>query len=233
VKDSSHEYDEDSWDAPNGSAAALESNPFSIARFHRWSGTTTFRFTRETGESIMPNVNSVVAIYDTHEQAEQAVKELQEGGVDMKSLSIAAKDMHTDDQVVGYYNAGDRMKHWGKVGAFWGGFWGLLFGSALFAIPGIGPILVAGPLVAWIVAGLEGAVVVGGVGALGAGLVSIGIPKDSVIKYETALKTDKFLLIVRGTQDAVENAKDIIRGTSHSSYALHGEVVPSDPVLSR
>ena len=181
----------------------------------------------------MSNVNSVVAIYDTHEQAEQAVKELQESGVDMKSLSIAAKDMHTDEQVVGYYNTGDRMKHWGKVGAFWGGFWGLLFGSALFAIPGIGPILVAGPLVAWIVAGLEGAVVVGGVSALGAGLVSIGIPKDSVIKYETALKTDKFLLIVHGTTDAVAKAKDIIGGTNHISYAVHGETVHAEPVLSR
>jgi hypothetical protein len=59
-------------------------------------------------------------------------------------------------------NAGDRMKCWGKMGAFWGGFWELLFGSALFAIPGIGPILVAGPLVAWIVGGLEGAAVVVG-----------------------------------------------------------------------
>ena len=181
----------------------------------------------------MSNVNSVVAIYDTHEQAEHAVKELQESGVDMKSLSIAAKDMHTDEQVVGYYNTGDRMKHWGKVGAFWGGFWGLLFGSALFAIPGIGPILVAGPLVAWIVAGLEGAAVVGGVSALGAGLVSIGIPKDSVIKYETALKTDKFLLIVHGTTDAVAKAKDIIGGTNHISYAVHGETVHGEPVLSR
>lgn len=65
----------------------------------------------------MTDRNSVVAVYDTHEQAEQAVKGLQEAGVDMKSLSIAAKDQHTDEHVVGYYNTGDRMKHWGKVGA--------------------------------------------------------------------------------------------------------------------
>ena len=169
--------------------------------------------------------NSVVAIYDTHEQAEKAVKELQEAGVDMKSLSIAGKGQHTDEHVVGYYNAGDRMKYWGKVGAFWGGFWGLLFGSAAFAIPGLGPILVAGPLVAWIVAGLEGAAVVGGVSAVGAGLVSIGIPKDSVLKYEVALKTDKFMLVVHGTPDAVAKAKDIIEGTEHSYYAVHGEAV--------
>ncbi len=173
----------------------------------------------------MSKVDSVVAIYDTHEQAELAVKELQEAGVDMKSLSIAAKDTHTDEHVVGYYNAGDRMKYWGKLGAFWGGFWGLLFGSAMFVIPGLGPILVAGPLVAWIVAALEGAVVVGGVSALGAGLVSIGIPKDSVLKYDIALKTDKFLLIVHGTRDEVAKAEEIISGTRHISYTVHGENV--------
>jgi uncharacterized membrane protein len=173
----------------------------------------------------MAPLNSVVAIYETHVQAEEAVKELQEAGVDMKSLSIAAKDTHADEHVVGYYNAGDRMKYWGKIGAFWGGFWGLLFGSALFAIPGIGPLLVAGPLVGWIVAGLEGAVVVGGVSAVGAGLVSIGIPKDSVLEYEVALKSDKFLLIVHGTADEVDKAKEIIAGTRHSLYKVHGTPV--------
>jgi uncharacterized membrane protein len=176
----------------------------------------------------MSVMNSVVAIFDTHEQAEQAIKKLQEAGVDMKSLSIAAKGQHTDEHVVGYYNAGDRMKYWGKIGAFWGGFWGLLFGSAFFAIPGIGPILVAGPLVAWIVGALEGAVTVGGISAIGAGLVSIGIPKDSVVKYDVALKTDKFLLVVHGTPDAVDKAKDIIQGTDSLSYDLHAE-----PVLTR
>jgi uncharacterized membrane protein len=173
----------------------------------------------------MTHTNAVVAIYDTHEQAERAIKELQEAGVDMKSLSIAAKNTHTDEHVVGYYNAGDRMKYWGKVGAFWGGFWGMLFGAAAFTIPGIGPILVAGPLVAWIIGALEGAAVIGGVSAIGAGLVSIGIPKDSVLKYEVALKTDKFLLIVHGTSEAVDKAQNIIAGTEHSYYAVHGENV--------
>jgi len=100
-----------------------------------------------------------------------------------------------------------------------------LFGSAAFAIPGLGPILVAGPMVAWIIGALEGAVVVGGVSAVGAGLVSIGIPKDSVLKYEVALKTDKFLLVVHGTPDAVQKARDIIDGTEHSFRTVHGEAV--------
>jgi hypothetical protein len=172
-------------------------------------------------ETSMPATNSVVAIYDTHEQTEMAIKELQSAGVDMKSLSIAGRNTHTDEHIIGYYNAGDRMKYWGKVGAFWGGFWGLLFGSAAFAIPGLGPILVAGPLVSWIISGLEGAVVVGGVSALGAGLVSIGIPKDSVLKYEVSLKTDKYLLIVHGTRDAVYNAQLILGGSGRGETCLH------------
>ncbi|HMD99053.1 MAG TPA: general stress protein [Terriglobia bacterium] len=169
----------------------------------------------------MSETNAVVAIYDTHSQAEEAVKELQRSGFDMKKMSIVGKDYHTDEHVVGYYNTGDRMKYWGKLGAFWGGLWGMLFGAAFFAIPGIGPILVAGPLVAWIVGALEGAVVVGGLSALGAGLYSIGIPKDSVVKYELALKSDKFLVLAHGTTDEVAKAKDIIQSTRPAEVALH------------
>ncbi len=169
----------------------------------------------------MPTNNSVVAVYSTHTEADQAVKELQRGGVDLHKLSIVGKGYHTDEHAVGYYNTGDRMKYWGKIGAFWGGFWGLLFGSAFFIIPGLGPILAAGPVVAWIVGALEGAVLVGGVSALGAGLYSMGIPRDSIVKYEAALKTDQFLLIVHGTTAEVARAKDIIETTHPVQYATH------------
>jgi hypothetical protein len=170
---------------------------------------------------MMSDLNAVVAVYGTHSEAEEAVKKLQRGGIDMHLLSIVGKDTHTDEHAVGYYNTGDRMKYWGKTGAFWGGIWGMLFGSAFFAIPGIGPLLVAGPLVAWVVGALEGAAVVGGLSAVGAGLIGIGIPKDSVVQYELALKTDKFLLMVHGTQAEVEKAKTIIGATQPIQSAVH------------
>lgn len=173
----------------------------------------------------MSTDESVVAVYHTHGEAEQAVKKLQHAGVDMHALSIVARDFHTDEQVVGYYNAGDRMKRWGKTGAFWGGFWGLLFGSAFFAIPGLGPLLVAGPLVAWIVGALEGAAVVGGLSALGAGLFSMGIPKDSVLQYEAAVKSDKFLLIVNGTASDVSKAREILDVTQPAHLTHHAAEV--------
>ena len=67
--------------------------------------------------------NSVVAIYKSHSEAEAAVKELQRSGLDMEKLSIVGRDCHTEEHVVGYYTTGDRMRYWGKQGAFWGGFW--------------------------------------------------------------------------------------------------------------
>ena len=165
--------------------------------------------------------NAVVAIYHSHAGAESAVKELQQSGFDMKKLSIVGRDYHTDEHVVGYYNAGERMKYWGKTGAFWGGFWGLLFGSAFFLIPGIGPLLVAGPLVGWIVGALEGALIVGGLSALGAGLYSMGIPKNSILQYETAIKSGKYVVIAHGTAEEVAHARDIIARTNPEALEEH------------
>lgn len=169
----------------------------------------------------MAEKNAAVGIYNSHTQAEASIKELQRSGFDMKKLSIVGKDYHTEEHVVGYYNAGDRMKVWGKLGAFWGGLWGLLFGSAMFFVPGIGPLMVFGPLVGWVVGALEGAVVVGGLSALGAGLYSVGIPKDSVIKYEAALRSDKFLVIAHGTADEVAKARSILQTTGATDVGEH------------
>jgi len=171
----------------------------------------------------MTDENAIVAVYDDHTQAEAAVEELKQASFDLKKLSIVGKDYHTEENVIGYYNAGDRMKYWGKMGAFWGGIWGLLFGAAFFFVPGIGPVLVAGPVAASIVAALESAVAVGGLSAIGAGLYSIGIPKDSILRYEVALKADKFLVIAHGAADDVAKAKEILERTSPAELAVsHG-----------
>ena len=172
----------------------------------------------------MAEHNAVVGIFDSHIKAETSIKELQRSGFDMKKLSIVGKDYHPEEHVVGYYNTGDRMKVWGKLGAFWGGFWGLLFGSALFFIPGIGPLIVFGPLVTWIVAALEGAVVIGGLSALAAALYSIGIPKDSVVRYETAIKSAKFLVIAHGTAAEVAKAKSVLETAGAAQIDVHSGI---------
>jgi uncharacterized membrane protein len=169
----------------------------------------------------MSELNAVVAIYNTHTEAEAAIKELRRAGFNITNLSIVGKEYHTDEHVVGYYNTGDRMKYWGKLGALWGSIWGLLLGAGFFAIPGIGPVLIAGPLLGWVLGALEGAVVTGGMTAIGAALYSVGIPKDSVLKYEMALKSNKFILVAHSTEDEAVQARMILHTTQPHTLDTH------------
>ncbi|HHC79628.1 MAG TPA: DUF1269 domain-containing protein [Flavobacteriia bacterium] len=162
-----------------------------------------------------------VAVCKTHTEAEQVVKELQQSGFDMKKLSIVGKDYYEEDKVVGFYNTKDVVKSWGKAGAFWGGIWGLIFGAGFFLIPGIGPVVMAGPIVSSLVGGLEGAVVIGGLSALGGALFSIGIPKDSVLKYEKELKANKYLVIAHGTQEDIDKARNIMNINDEVDVTIH------------
>jgi len=165
--------------------------------------------------------HSVVAIYDSHTAAEAAVKSLQTSGIDMRRLSIVGKDFHTEEHALGFYNLGDRMKFFGARGAFWGSLLGMLFGSAVFLIPAVGPLVVMGPLVGWIVGVLEGAAAFGAAGVLAAALLSIGIPKDSVVKYELEVKAGKFLVLVRGTADIIEHAHAVLGTSGASQVTAH------------
>ena len=169
----------------------------------------------------MATTNIAVAIYNSHQEAESAVRALQRAGFDMKRLSIIGKNYHTEEHVVGYVNTGDRLKFYGKFGAFWGGLAGMLFGSALLFVPVVGHIVVLGPLAATLAGGLEGAVLGGGISALAGALIGIGIPKDSVLRYETAIKADKFMLIVHGGTEEIKRAHELLMASGLVSFDHH------------
>lgn len=175
----------------------------------------------------MAETNAVVRVYDPHTETEQTIKELQRSGFDMNKLSIVGKDYYTEERVIDFHNAGDRMQVWREIASFWGGLPGLLFGSGFFSIAGIGPVIVFGPLVNWIIRALEGAATVGELSALGAGLHSIGIAKNSITHYEIALKSDQFLLIAHGgTTDEIAKARSILDapGAAQRALAIGGEI---------
>ena len=158
----------------------------------------------------MTNTNSSFYIFDTHTSAEVAIRTLGRSGFDMKKLSLVGKGYHSEEKPMGFYTAGDRIKAWGGTGAFWGGIWGLLLAPAVFVLPGLGVVGMAGPIVAALVSALEGAVVVGGISALGAALTQIGVPKDQVIKYEADLKVDKYLLVIHGSTEEQATARVVL-----------------------
>lgn len=173
--------------------------------------------------------DTVIAVFADHGAAEAAVKKLSADGFNIKNLSVVGKGYHTDEKVVGFYNIGGRVKFWGTRGAFWGGLWGLFFGGLFMTIPVVGHIVVLGYLAATATSAIESAVMVGGLSAIGAALYSIGIPKDSVIQYETAVKADGFLVTARGTAAEMARAKTILGTFNPSHLDLHTGTTTTDP----
>ena len=178
----------------------------------------------------MAQNDAVIAVYTYHQSAEAGVRKLAEAGFDMKKLTLVGKGYHSEEKVVGFYNLGDRVKFWGKYGAFWGGLWGLLLGGIFVTVSGVGPVVVLGYLAAVVFSGVESAVVVGGLGALGAALYSIGIPRDSVLNYETAVKAVGFLVMAHGTAEEMARAKAILDTSNPSRLDVHEGLSEAPPV---
>lgn len=158
----------------------------------------------------MERTDQAFYVFNTHTEAEEAIQALSRAGFDVTKLSLVGKGYHSEEHPVGFYTSGDRIKTWGSTGAFWGGVWGLLVAPAVFLLPGLGLVAMAGPVVASLVGALEGAIVVGGLSALGAALTQLGVPKDQVIKYETALKVDRYVLMIHGGVEDATKARSIL-----------------------
>ena len=164
---------------------------------------------------------SVVAVFSEYQEANAAVKKLAKAGVKTNSLSVVGKAYHSDERVIGFYNADDRTKFWGKRGAFWGGLWGLFGGGVSLTISVVGPVMILGYLAPIVVSAVDGAVMAGSHNALGAALYSVGVPKDSVVQYEQAVKADGFLVIVHGAGEELTRARAILAQGNSSRVNLH------------
>jgi uncharacterized membrane protein len=152
----------------------------------------------------------VIAVCNTYEKAEQLVTTLQQSGFNMKKLSIIGKSTHQETEVMGNFTTDNEMKGWKKNGAFWGGLWGMVYGSGFFLIPDIGSVIMAGPFVASFVSSIEEGNIDEGLSALGVAFYKLGIPKNSILKYESDLNSDKFLILTHGILKDIEEVKNNI-----------------------
>ena len=103
-----------------------------------------------------PVASSIVAVYSDHAEAENAVRQLHEAGFAMGDLSIIGRDFQMSEEPTGFVSAGDYAKAGAGTGAWFGGLFGLLVGAAFLIVPGVGPIVIAGPLTAAVLAGRRG-----------------------------------------------------------------------------
>lgn len=151
----------------------------------------------------MEQANTVVCICETHEQAQRAMYNLQAAGVDMGTISIATKDITADLHDTDYYDVGDET----------------------FTIPGLGPLLVSGPLASWIITAFDSGAVGGDISVVGVALATLGIAHEDILRYVAALKNNNYVLVGHGSPDAVAATLKVIGGTTHCSHTVHGEKV--------
>jgi uncharacterized membrane protein len=169
----------------------------------------------------MDQADTIIAVFPNHEEADKAVQALAAAGIGVKNMSVVGKGYHTEEKVMGFYNMGDRMQMWGSRGAFWGGLWGLLFGGVFMVVPVFGQVVVLGYLATAVISALEGALVLGSLSALGGAISSIGVPEDSVVRYETDVKADSFLVMAHGTAEEIEKARGVLNQSDPSRLDVY------------
>ena len=179
--------------------------------------TTTVEETSGRTSTAAPIRESVVAIYKSHADAEQAVHKLNRGGIPMEKISIIGRNFQVREDIQGYYRPSDAAMEGAGFGAWFGGLFGLLFGFGLFILPVAGPLIVLGPLAGLIAGAATGA----GIGALVSGLMAMGLSKDEALKYKSRLESGEFLLAVIGTPEEIENARGILEATGHVGLETH------------
>ncbi len=171
----------------------------------------------------MAEQQSVVGVYSTMSDAEHAVQTLDQGGFPIGQVSIIATNLQSEKQVHGYITAADTTKAGASTGAWLGGLFGLLVGAAFIWVPGIGPLVVAGPLAAAILGGVEGAIGGAALGGLLGGIAGMGISKEHILKYEEVVKGGKYLLVAHGEEVEVAKAQALLKSTSAERLTLHAE----------
>jgi hypothetical protein len=165
---------------------------------------------------------SVIGVYDTMAQAEEAVHKLEHEGFPVPQVSVVTQNMGSGTGTHGFITVGeDRTKHDAVTGTWVGGLFGLLIGSAFLWVPGFGPLLVAGRLAALLLAGIEGALAGAATGGLLGALANWGVAEEHIFDYEKKVKSGKYLVIAYGKPAEVAHAHDILQGTAASDLRLH------------
>ncbi|MDF1811246.1 MAG: hypothetical protein P1V20_03500 [Verrucomicrobiales bacterium] len=148
---------------------------------------------------------STIEIHDSSTDADAAIKGIKALGVHQKKLSIVACAYVEDPIIFEHENDSDTISCNVSRGAFRDLFSNGTVGSALFMIPGIGLLMMAGPVVATMAGALDDDSAQSGLGLLGDSLCNLGVSLDSMEPYETALRADKFLLIEHSSEPVSEN----------------------------
>ena len=175
-------------------------------------GATASNNQQAAGQSGGQGVKSVIGVFNSRADAEKGVNALRSQGFTTEEINIVSKDKNKQNQQGGEYFEDD-ITDGALTGGTLGGIGGLLLGAGALAIPGVGPILAAGP----IAAALSGAVA----GGIAGGLIDWGIPAEAGKRYEQQVAQGGILAIVRSDAAKVNQAAQILRQNGAKDVETH------------
>jgi hypothetical protein len=161
--------------------------------------------------------------FDNHERAEAAVRALTEAGFPYSNISMVAQNSQSNEQVQVLPAPSDSQPSTPLLGTIGG----LLLGAAALTLPGVGPLLVAGPLAANFFGVIDGALVGTSSGGLVGALMGYGLPRDRALKYQTAVENGGFLVMAHGNADQIELARGVLEHQDASDLEIasaNGEI---------
>ena len=171
---------------------------------------------------------AVFGIYKSVSQAEQAVDRISAAGFSANDISVLLPDNQSTKEFAHEKStkAPEGTTTGVATGGVVGGTLGLLAGIGALAIPGVGPLIAAGP----IMAALAGLGVGGAVGGLIGALVGMGIPEYEAKRYEGRIKEGGVLLSVHcDTSEEISRAKDLLKQTGAEDISSTGEASSDQP----
>jgi uncharacterized membrane protein len=161
-------------------------------------------------------MKSVICTFNSREAAERAVNELRGKGFE-KEISVIAKDDQRNQGGDKQYDAprmgGDTVTDGTATGGVIGGLAGLAMGAGALAIPGLGPIIAAGPI-----AGLLSGAAAGGIAG---GLVDFGVPEERGKHFEEKVKQGNVLVALKADEKRTSEAADILRRMGAQDVEMH------------
>jgi hypothetical protein len=170
----------------------------------------------------------LVAFFEDGGGAEEALSNLVALDFPLDRLSVLGRASSSGDDPLGIYysDAGERMRGWGGLGAFWGGIWGLLTGAAgLFLLPGLGPVVAAGPVVQALAGATAGAAL-GGTIMVGAGAAAqlsvaihrMGIPDTCIDEMHERLERGEHMVMLILHEDEIYRWRPKIEDTEPNAF---------------
>ena len=178
---------------------------------------------RRSDYSIQGNmsIQSTVGVYDHISKAEKAIQGLEQGGFPIEQVSIVFQSLSEKEEVHGYIIVGDGAKSGTDLRVWRGGLFGLLPGAAFVWVPGLGQLVVVGPLATALLEGIEKAEA----GSTGRGLLNVligwGVPRKYITGYKQDLKAGRYLVVAHGSIEEGAKARDILQGTGASELHVH------------